>query len=48
MTRADAATIMRGLAPQGCDLRRLTPEGRAELTAAVDVVLRLAKEGEEK
>ena len=43
MSRVEAATILRGLVPQGCDLRRLTPEGRAELTAAVDLVLALAK-----
>lgn len=44
MTRADAATILRGLIPQGADLKRLPREGKDEVTAAVDAVLRLAKE----
>lgn len=42
MSRATAAKILRGLIPQGCDLSRLTPEGKRELTAAIDAVLALA------
>lgn len=42
MTRAQAATILRGLVPAGCNLKALPPEGRAELTAAIDTVLSLA------
>ena len=39
LPRAIAATILRGLVPQGCDLARLPPEGRREVTAALDAVL---------
>jgi len=41
MTRADARVILRGLIPKGCDLKSLPPEGKAEVTAAIDTVLRL-------
>jgi hypothetical protein len=47
MRRTDAATILRGLIPQGADLKRLPREGKDEITAAVDTVLRLAgREGQ--
>lgn len=45
MNLPDAATILRGIIPQGCDLKSLPPEGKREVTAAVDAVLRLVKEG---
>jgi hypothetical protein len=42
MTRSDAAVILRGLIPQGCNLKSLPRAGKDEVTAAVDTVLRLA------
>lgn len=47
MTPADARIILRGLIPQGCDHKRLPRAGKDEVTAAVDAVLRLAKETNE-
>lgn len=41
MSRADAATILRGLIPQGCNLASLPRAGKDEVTAAIDTVLRL-------
>ena len=45
MTRDDAATILRGLCPQGCDYSRVTREGRQEVRDAVDAVIRLWETG---
>ena len=43
MTRADAAKILRGIIPKGADMKALPREGKDEVTAAIDAVLRLAE-----
>lgn len=42
MTKADAATILRGMCPQGVRLSDATAKGRQEFRDAIDVILRLA------
>lgn len=44
MTKEDAATISRGLLHDGINADRLTPKARAEIRAAIEIVLRLARE----
>jgi hypothetical protein len=42
ITRAQARVLLFALVPDGVDPTKLTPKGRAELRAAVDLILELA------
>jgi hypothetical protein len=43
MTKRDARVIMEGLLADGLDVRTLTPKGRAEIRAALELILKLAR-----
>lgn len=43
LTAEDAKTILCGLFPAGIDVARLSPEARAEIRAAIEVVLMRSK-----